>query len=158
VTAEAAAVVAAIAREHRQLDELLGLALAAFSARDAVRAREAVSAFDEELRTHTAREENHLYARASGRKLLAGPEEPDGDRLRRELSVEHVQIREVSGMILRLLEEKEDPEGARALLPNLLRRWDAHTTREEAQLAGLVPEERASALARIFSVSERDRE
>ncbi len=47
------------------------------------------------------------------------------------LTPEHVQIRELSGMIVRLLAEKNDLEGTRRLAPNLARRWDAHTTREE---------------------------
>jgi hypothetical protein len=56
--------------------------------------------------------------------------------LHRELRLEHVQVREVSAMIRRLLEEKNDLEGARRLAPNLARRWDAHTSREERELFG----------------------
>ncbi len=37
-------------------------------------------------------------------------------------------------MIRHLLEEKNDLEGARRLAPNLARRWDAHTSREEREL------------------------
>ena len=76
-------------------------------------------------------EEEHVLPEASGHKLAPGLEESDAERLFRELRVEHVQIRELSGMMRRLLEEGPDVEGARRLFPNLARRWDAHTAREE---------------------------
>jgi hypothetical protein len=50
------------------------------------------------------------------------------------LHLEHMQVREAAAMIRRLLDEKNDLEGARRLAPNLARRWDAHTTREERDL------------------------
>jgi hypothetical protein len=50
------------------------------------------------------------------------------------LLLEHVQIREVSGMMRRLLEEKRDLAAARALCGNLARRWEAHTAREEREV------------------------
>ncbi len=37
-------------------------------------------------------------------------------------------------MIARLLSEKQDLEGARRLAPNLARRWDGHTEREEREV------------------------
>jgi hypothetical protein len=37
-------------------------------------------------------------------------------------------------MIRQLLEEKNDLDGACRLAPNLARRWDAHTAREERDL------------------------
>lgn len=151
MTSEPAAVIALVAREHRRLDDLLGRSLQAFASGEVARVTEALTAFDDALRKHTALEEEHLYGRTAGKKLVAGSEEPEAERLARELSIEHVQIREVSGMILRLLTEKGDGAGARALLPNLLRRWDAHTTREEGELQSLVPPDRVEELLAIFS-------
>jgi hypothetical protein len=95
-----------------------------------------MSAFDRELRRHTALEDDRLLAHPRGRKLVAAADEADEDRLRRELALEHVQIRELSGIILRLLEEN-DREGARRLLPGLMRRWETHTAREERSLDAL---------------------
>jgi hypothetical protein len=60
--------------------------------------------------------------------------EPDADRLFRELRLEHVQVRELSGMIRRLLEERADVAGARGLAASLAKRWDSHTAREERDL------------------------
>ena len=59
----------------------------------------------------------------------------------RELLLEHVQIREVSGMMRRLLEEKRDPAAARALCGNLASRWEAHTAREEREVFPLFGQE-----------------
>lgn len=151
MTAEPAQVAALITQDHRHLDDLLGRVVSAFASGDAARAAQAVSAFDRGLRRHTGLEEEHLFARAAGSKLVARTDEQEADRLARELSVEHVQVRELSGMILRLLEEKGDHESARRLLPNLLRRWDAHTTREEAQLAALIPGDKATVLVEAFA-------
>ena len=125
-----------LAREHRRLDDLFGRFLGAAQAGDAVSAREAIRAFDEALRLHTAEEERGLLApRASGGHRLIPPEtETAAQRLHRELLLEHVQIRELSAMIRHLLDEKNDLEGARRLAPNLARRWDAHTSREEREL------------------------
>jgi Hemerythrin HHE cation binding domain len=125
---------ALLEREHRHLDELFGRFLGAAAAGDAGAAREAIAAFDDELGRHTAFEETRAIPAPEGHKLAAPVAEAEGARLFRELRLEHVQVREVSAMIRRLLEEKSDLEGARRLAPNLARRWDAHTTREEREL------------------------
>jgi hypothetical protein len=126
---------AAVAREHRALDQLLGRFFGAAHAGELADAREAMRNFDEELRRHTAFEEERVLPAAppGSRKLLPGEEESDRDRLARELRLEHVQIRELSAMMLRHLEQDE-PEGAVRLAANLARRWDAHTAREEESL------------------------
>jgi len=131
-------------RQHRRLDDLLGRFLAAAEAGGPGVAREAILAFDERLRRHTAFEEEHILGRARGEKLFPGPEEGERERLLRELLLEHVQIREVSGMIVRLITEKEDLASARRLLPNLLSRWDAHTGREEREIFPALKEETGS--------------
>ncbi len=97
-------------------------------------AREAMAAFDEELRRHMTLEEESLIPEAGGHRLAPGREESDRERLGRELRLEHVQIRELSGMLRRVLEEKGDLEAARRLFPNLARRWDAHTEKEERSI------------------------
>jgi hypothetical protein len=124
----------ALTREHRRLDDLLGRFLGAAHARDASAARSAIRDFDEALARHTAAEEDGVLALPAGHKLAPPEAETAGARLHRELRLEHVQVREVAAMIRRLLEEKYDVEGARRLAPNLARRWDAHTTREERDL------------------------
>jgi hypothetical protein len=121
----------ALVREHRRLDALLGRFFGAAHARASDAAREAIRDFDEELRRHTSFEEERVLPRAEGRRLLPGEEESDRDRLARELRLEHVQIRELSAMMRRLLEERADLAGAERLAANLARRWDAHTAREE---------------------------
>lgn len=120
-----------LAAEHRRLDDLFGRFLAAGNAEEAA---EAIRAFDEALRRHTADEDEHVFFTRRGDKLAPTEDESDRDRLFRELALEHVQIREVSGMMRRLLEERGDLAGARALAANLARRWDAHTVREEEAL------------------------
>jgi hypothetical protein len=117
-------------REHRKLDELLGRFFGAAHAGQVDAAREAMRDFDEELRRHTAFEEERVLPSASGRKLVPGEEESESDRLGRELRLEHVQIRELSAMMRRLA-EAGDVRGAERLAPNLARRWDDHTAREE---------------------------
>jgi len=125
-----------LTREHRRLDNLFGEFLGAAQAGDAESARGAIRGFDEALRLHTAAEERGILAPPGGHKLAPSETETAAQRLHRELRLEHVQVREVSAMILRLLEEKNDLEGARRLAPNLARRWDAHTSREERELFG----------------------
>jgi len=125
---------ARLAREHRDLDELFGRFLAASSVGDPEEARQAIRAFDEALRRHTAFEEANAIPAPEGRRLVPSGVDDAAQTLHRELRLEHVQVREVSAMILRLLEEKNDLEGARQLAPNLARRWDAHTKREEREL------------------------
>lgn len=128
-----------LTREHRMLDELFGTFLAAAAGGAAEPARRAIEEFDRELRRHTALEEERLLPKPAGHKLAPPEEEPERDRLFRELRLEHVQIREVSAMIVRQLAEKSDLAAARALSGNLARRWDAHTAREERELFGLSP-------------------
>ena len=118
-------------RDHRRLDDLFGRFLAAAGAGETAFAAAAMREFDAALRRHTELEEEHLYPESPGEKLVPTAEEGDRERLFRELRLEHVQIREVSGMLVRLLGEGNDLAGARALAGNLARRWDAHTVREE---------------------------
>jgi hypothetical protein len=141
VTDTGAALAARLALEHRRLDDLFGRFLGAAQAGNADEAREAIRQFDEALRRHTKEEEASVLAVPAGHKLAPPEAETPQERLHRELRIEHVQVREVTAMIRRLLEEKSDLEGARRLAPNLARRWDAHTTREELELlAGAVRE------------------
>lgn len=125
---------AALEAEHRRLDGLFGRFFAAVESRNARAALEAIEEFDEALARHTALEEERLYPEPPGRKLAASPLETESQRLSRELRLEHVQIREVSGMMRRLLFDKNDLAGARSLAGNLARRWDAHTAREEREV------------------------
>jgi hypothetical protein len=125
--------------EHRQLDELFGRFLGVVTAGDDRSAREAIAAFDDELVRHTAYEEERLLPVPGGHKLAPPDAEETDARLFRELRLEHVQVREVSAMIRRLLEEKSDLDGARRLCANLARRWDAHTAREERELFPKLP-------------------
>jgi hemerythrin HHE cation binding domain-containing protein len=118
---------------HGRLDELLGRFLAATEARELAPAREAIAAFDEELRRHTAHEEEEVLPRAAGHRLAPAEVETPEARLGRELRLEHVQIRELSG-VMRRLAETGDLEQARRLFGNLARRWDAHTAKEEREL------------------------
>jgi len=123
-----------LAREHRALDELFGRFLGAAAAADMEAARDAIAAFDDALSRHTAFEEEHVLHAPTGHKLAPGDAEADAARLHRELRLEHVQVRELAAMMRRVLEEKGDLEAARRLAPNLARRWDAHTAREEKEL------------------------
>ncbi len=126
-----AAVSDLLERDHRRLDGLFGRFLAAAAADEAAFAAEAIAEFDAALRRHTELEETHFYPKSPGGKLAPPDDEGDRERLVRELRLEHVQIREVSGMMARLLVEKNDLAGASSLAGNLARRWDAHTEREE---------------------------
>jgi hypothetical protein len=119
-----------LAREHRRLDDLFGRFLASA---DRETAERSIRDFDEALRLHTALEEEHVFPTAPEGKLIARAGEAEEDRLFRELRLEHVQIRELSGMIVRQLGEEGNPAAARGLAANLARRWDAHTEREERE-------------------------
>ncbi len=119
---------------HRRLDLLLGAFLAAADTGALSPARDAIAAFDDELRRHTELEEGTILPPAAGHGLAPAAHETDEARLGRQLRLEHVQIREVSGLMRRLVEEKGDVAGARRLFPNLARRWEAHTEKEERQL------------------------
>jgi hypothetical protein len=123
--------------EHARLDELLGRFFGAAHAGALEPARDAMRNFDDALRRHTEDEEERIFPPVSGRKLLPGEEESESEseRIGRELRLEHVQIRELSAMMRRLL-ERDDLAGAERLAANLARRWDAHTTREEKALSG----------------------
>lgn len=130
---------ARLEREHRDLDALLGRFLAAAAHADVAGARDAITAFDDTLGRHTELEEALAIPEPPrGSKLVPPAAETDDARLFRELRLEHVQVREVSAMMRRLLDEKNDLEGARRLAANLARRWDAHTTREERALFPLL--------------------
>lgn len=123
-----------LTREHRALDDLFGRFLGAAAAADVNAALAAIASFDDALRRHTAVEEDSGILGAAGKKLLPNESADAAARVRRELRLEHVQVRELSAMIRRMLEEKRDLEGARRLAGNLARRWDAHTAREEHEL------------------------
>ena len=129
-----------LARDHRRLDDLFGRFLAVAGANDLTFVARAMREFDTALRRHTELEEEHLFPAWPGEKLSPAPGEGDRDRLFRELRLEHVQIREVSGMMARLLDEGNDVAGARALAGNLARRWDTHTKREEGEAYPLLSE------------------
>jgi hypothetical protein len=122
-------------QEHRRLDELFGRFLAAAHAGDAAAARSAIEDFDGDLRRHTAFEEERLYPAPPSRKLAPPQVEDEPARRFRELRLEHVQVRELSGMLRRLL-EAGDLDAARRLAGSLARRWDAHTTREQKEVFG----------------------
>lgn len=140
--------VALLERDHRRLDDLFGAFLAAGDREGAFRA---IREFDEALRRHTRLEEEFLFPRKRGEKLVAADTETERDRLIRELTLEHVQIRELSGMIVRQLGGEGDPRAVPGLAASLARRWDAHTSREERDGYPAALEEldrdRASALA-----------
>jgi Hemerythrin HHE cation binding domain len=129
-----------LARDHRRLDDLFGRFLAAAGANDLTFVARAMREFDTALRRHTELEEEHLFPASPGEKLAPAPGEGDRERLFRELRLEHVQIREVSGMIVHLLSGGGEPDSARGLAANLARRWDAHTAREEGDAYPLLSE------------------
>jgi hypothetical protein len=117
-----------LARDHRRLDDLFGAFLAAGDRESAARA---MGEFDDALRRHTHLEEEFLFPRERGEKLVASDTETDRERLGRELALEHVQIRELAGIIVRQFGPGGDPRGVPGLAASLARRWDAHTSREE---------------------------
>ena len=120
--------------EHRRLDDLFGRFLAAAGAGETSAARDAILEFDREVRRHTEEEEREIYpSPPPGEKLVPRPDEGVRERLARQMRLEHVQVRELSGMIDRLL-AKGDLESARSLAASLARRWDAHTSREEEEV------------------------
>ncbi|HSD72113.1 MAG TPA: hemerythrin domain-containing protein [Thermoanaerobaculia bacterium] len=128
-------VVELLTQEHRRLDDLFGHFLASPDRESATRA---IREFDEALRRHTEQEEVDVFPAAAGGKLVARADESDRDRIFRELRLEHVQIRELSGMIVRQLGEDGDSGGVRGLAASLARRWDAHTEREEREAFALL--------------------
>lgn len=122
------------AREHAALEERMGRALAAAAGGDADAARGAIVDLDEMLRRHTAAEEERFIPAPATRKLVRSEGETERERLGRELRLEHVQLREIVGMMRRLVEERGDLAGAKALFGGLARRWDAHVDREVREL------------------------
>lgn len=134
-----AVLVARLTGEHRRLDDLFGQFLAAMSAGDAGEALAASEAFDEALRSHTRIEEEEVFPPAFEEGLAPSLDEDPSRRLYRELRLEHVQIRELSGMIQRLLSEGVRLDEIPGLASNLARRWDAHTAREEREGFSLLP-------------------
>jgi hypothetical protein len=129
-----------LARDHRRLDDLFGHFLEAMGAEDPAAAKSAIRLFDDALREHTTLEEEHLLPAPPGGKLTATPDESPRERLFRDLRLEHVQVRELSAMIVHLLSGGGEPDRARGLAANLARRWDAHTTREEGEAYPLLSE------------------
>jgi hypothetical protein len=123
------------AREHAALEVRMGRLLAAASGGDADAARAAIVELDDTLRRHTADEEERIIPHAASEKLAPSPDETPRERLGRELRLEHVQIREVVGMMRRLIVERGDLAGAKALFGGLARRWDAHVEKEVRELA-----------------------
>jgi len=124
------------ASEHAAIEERMGRVLAAASAGDGDAARDAIVELDDALRRHTAEEEERFIPApaAASRKLAPSESETESERLGRELRLEHVQIREIVGMMRRLIEERGDLAGAKALFGGLARRWDAHVESEVREL------------------------
>jgi len=137
-----------LASEHRDVDTLLGEFIRAASsgalaeAVDAIArlangikrfklAVDAIARLDDAVRVHMSSEEE-LFLPAPA-KLAAAPGETDAEEFFRELRLEHVQIRELSGMIRRVLGESADLAAAQNLAAALARRWEAHTKREEKE-------------------------
>ena len=125
---------ATLLSEHRDLDVLLAEFLSSASSGALAIAMDAIARFDDALRVHVYSEEG-LYPPGAG-KLVALEGETDADRLFRELRLEHVQMKELSGMIRRVLGESADLAGAANLGGNLARRWEAHVKRSETEWIG----------------------
>jgi hypothetical protein len=121
-------------REHAAIEERMGRVLAAASAGDSEAARAAIAELDDALRRHTTEEEERLIPATAAKKLAPSHGETERERLGRELRLEHVQIREIVGMMRRLIGERGDLAGARGLFGGLARRWDAHVEREVREL------------------------
>lgn len=130
----AGALASRLVAEHRALDELFGRFLSALWSENAAGAGAAIEEFDRELRRHTREEEESVLLTPAGHKLAPADEESERQRVSRELRLEHVQLRELSGMVIRRVSEEAPAGEIRALAASLARRWDAHTRREEAEL------------------------
>jgi hypothetical protein len=122
--------------EHAAVEERMGRVLALVSGGDAAGARAAIAELDDAMRRHTAEEEERFIPAPPSKKLAPSEGETERERLGRELRLEHVQIREVVGMMRRLIEERGDLAGAKALFGGLARRWDAHVEKEVRELSG----------------------
>jgi len=125
----------AIRTEHRDLDALFGALLRAVSSETLSTAADAAVLFDEALRLHTKMEEAFFPDPAEA-KLIPAEGESGEAALFRELRLEHVQVRELSGMIRRVLSDSGDLAAARTLAATLANRWDKHTAREEREWLG----------------------
>jgi len=117
--------------DHQDLDALLGEFLSSASSGALSTAVDAIARFDDAIRFHVYSEEG-LYPTGAG-KLVSLEGETEADRFFREMRLEHVQIKELSGMIRRVLGESADLAGASTLGTNLARRWEAHKTRAESE-------------------------
>lgn len=115
--------------EHRDIDALIGALLAAASSGALAASVGAIARLDDAIRVHSGFEER-LFP-AAPEKLVARTGDTADDALFRNLRLEHVQIRELSGMIRRVLGEAGDLPGALTLAGNLASRWETHVRREE---------------------------
>jgi hypothetical protein len=119
----------AIEETHRRLEERLGEFLTALGHGDAASAGAAIQEFDTALRRYTEAKEKWLYPARETERLVPVEGETPEQALYRQLALEHVQLRELSGMLCRIIGEKSDIEGARRLVGRLLGRWDGHAGR-----------------------------
>ncbi len=127
----------ALLLEHRDIDTLLESLFAAISAKALPASVAAIVQLDDAIRVHSGFEED-LFPPAP-EKLVARAGDTPADELFRTLRLEHVQIRELSGMIRRTLGESGDLAGALNLSANLASRWEKHLRREEEEwLSGTV--------------------
>ncbi|MEP6769105.1 MAG: hemerythrin domain-containing protein [Acidobacteriota bacterium] len=124
----------ALLLEHRDIDTLIESLLAAISTAAVPSSVAAIVRLDDAIRVHSGFEE--VLFPAAPEKLVARAGDTQADELFRTLRLEHVQIREVSGMIRRTLAESGDLAGALALAANLASRWDSHIRREEKEWLG----------------------
>jgi hypothetical protein len=117
--------------EHRDVDALLGEFIQAAWSGALADAVDAIARLDDAVRVHMSAEEQ-LFPPAPA-KLAATAGESEPEAFFRELRLEHVQIRELSGMIRRVLGESADLSAAQNLAAGLAKRWEAHTKREEEE-------------------------
>lgn len=120
---------AALVSEHRDIDALLGAFLSAASAGALADAVASAALLDDAIRVHTSYEES-LFPQADGKLVAREGETAEGERFRL-LRLEHVQVRELSGMMRRVIGESGDIAATRTLAANLAARWESHTLREE---------------------------
>jgi hypothetical protein len=119
----------AIEAAHAGLEERLGAFLTLLGKGDVDGAAEAIADFDAALRAYTEAKERWLYPPREGARLAPAENETPQEALYRQLALEHVQLKELSGMLSRVVAEKRDLEGARRLVGRLLGRWDSHAAR-----------------------------
>ncbi|HEY7368428.1 MAG TPA: hypothetical protein VIA29_00970 [Thermoanaerobaculia bacterium] len=144
---------AALEAAHGALEEKLGVFLTALARSDADTAGSSIVDFDAALRRYTEAKERWLYPPRESERLVPAEDETPEQALYRQLALEHVQLRELSGMLCRIIGEKSDIEGARRLVGRLLGRWDGHSGRTMTEAlpaaAGLSREARAAAAREI---------